>query len=68
MSEKEFIRLARQKYEKLEALKSEESFYEYEKSFDEMWVEFGRETLEKSIGEVGKDRRKKKSLRAGTGR
>lgn len=66
MSEKEFMDLARQKYQKLKALKSEESFYEYEKSFDEMWVEFGREALEKSIGKVGKDRRKKKSLKADT--
>lgn len=60
MSEQEFMELARQKYQKLKALKSEESFYEYEKNFDEMWVEFGRETLEKSIGRIGKDRRKKK--------
>jgi len=60
MSEKEFLEIARQNYQKLQALKKEQSFYEYEKNFDEMWVEFGRETLEKSIGEIGEDRRKKK--------
>jgi len=51
MSEKEFLEIARQNYQKLQALKKEQS---------EMWVEFGRETLEKSIGEIGEDRRKKK--------
>ncbi|MFT5914635.1 MAG: hypothetical protein ACJAWV_000755 [Flammeovirgaceae bacterium] len=36
------------------------NLYDYEKGFDELWVEFGRGTLEGSIGEVSTDRRKKK--------
>ena len=29
---------------------------------DELWIEFGRQALEGSIGETGNDRRKKKQL------
>ena len=61
MTEQEFINLAKEKYQELRSLKSEKSFYEYEKKFDELWVEFGRETLEKSISSTSQDRRKKKS-------
>ena len=61
MTESEFIKIAKQKYQELRELKDEKSFYEYEKKFDELWVEFGRQTLEKSISKTTKDRRKKKS-------
>jgi hypothetical protein len=66
MTEEEFVALARKKWETLKSLEGEKSFYEYEKKFDELWVEFGRETMENSISELPKDRRKKKSLKAGT--
>ena len=36
-------------------------FYNYEKRFAEIWVELGHAVLESSIGEIPKDRRKKKS-------
>lgn len=32
----------------------------YEKGFDEIWVEFGRKSLEGSLGKEVTDRRKKK--------
>ncbi len=60
MTEAEFITLARKKWLSLKSLEGEKSFYEYEKKFDALWVEFGRETLEKSISDLPKDRRKKK--------
>jgi len=67
MTKEEFLVLAAKKWESLDSLQSEESFYEYEKKFDELWVEFGRETMEKSISDVPVDRRKKKSLEEGMG-
>jgi len=60
MSEQEFMEKAREQYQKIQGLKGETSFYEYEKKFDELWVEFGRATLEKSISALPEDRRKKK--------
>ncbi len=60
MKEQEFIELALKKYKDLSELKEEKDFYEYEKRFDELWVGFGKETLEKMISSPGSDRRKKK--------
>jgi len=60
MSKEEFLALAAEKWDKLSAHKSDSNgLYEYEKGFDELWVEFGRATLEGSLGELPKDRRKK---------
>lgn len=60
MTESEFLVLAKSRYSKIASLKEEESFYEYEKQFEELWLELGKEVFEKSISEVGADRRKKK--------
>ena len=63
MTKEEFLALAGQKWEKIQAKKEgETSFYAYEKAFDELWTEFGRQTLEGSLGKRGKNRRKKKSI------
>jgi hypothetical protein len=34
------------------------NFYDYEKAFDEVWVELGRKVLENTIGEVPTNYRK----------
>jgi len=60
MNKAEFIALATKKWEEIERQKlSSGNFYDYEKGFDEIWVEFGRQALEGSLGEVSSDRRKK---------
>lgn len=60
MTKEEFLKLASEKWDKLQEHKSQsENLYDYEKGFDELWVEFGRASLEGSIGKVEKDRRKK---------
>lgn len=60
MTKEEYLELASQKWEEIEKKKSSsDSFYDYEKSFDELWVEFGRRTLEGSLGKLSPDRRKK---------
>ena len=46
-------------------LKGTESFYEYESKFIELSQEFSKELFESSLGELAKDRRKKKSFRRG---
>lgn len=63
MTKAEFLELASQKWEEIEQKKSSsDSFYDYEKGFDELWVEFGRRTLENSLGSPSSDRRKKNKL------
>jgi hypothetical protein len=59
MSKEEYLALAAQKYEDLQKLNENLSFYEYEKSFDALWVELGREVLEKNIGPLPESSRKK---------
>ena len=60
MTKEEYLALAASKWESIQALQSEETFYEYEKHFDGIMVELSRELLERSISEVPKDRRRKK--------
>lgn len=61
MTKEEFLTIASEKYEALEKLNEQTSFYDYEKSFDELWIDLGRQVLESNIGKVPKDHRKKTS-------
>lgn len=36
------------------------SAYEYEKSFDEMWQQLGAQVLQRSLGELPRNKNKKK--------
>ncbi len=69
MTEEEYIALARRKYHDLQQLKTQPTFYDYEKSFDQIWQDLGRQVLEKTLSDVPADRRKKKddhTLRSNT--
>ncbi len=61
MTKEEYLQLAEKRWESIKELKSLDNFYDYEKEFDGIWVELGKEVLERSISKVGPDRRKKKS-------
>lgn len=60
MTKEEYLKLAEQKWEALEKLKTKDNFYDYEKEFDRIWVDLGKEVLQESLGKTAKDRRKKK--------
>ena len=62
MTQEEYVALARQKYHDLQQLKSKPTLYDYEKAFDELWQELGRQVFEKNLSEVPTDRRKKKDV------
>lgn len=62
MTESAFMALAQKRYAELQALNKINSFYDYEKEFDKIWRELGREVLEATISEVPDNRRKKKHL------
>ena len=60
MTKEEFVKIAEAEYKKIASLKEEDSFYEYEKQFEKIWIDLGKKVFEKNISEVGEDRRKKK--------
>lgn len=63
MTKEEYLALALEKYEALEKLESLDNFYDYEKEFDQIWRDLGKEFLTANLGGTSKDRRKKKRLR-----
>ena len=62
MTEANFMALAKKRYAELQALNKIDNFYDYEKEFDSIWRELGREVLECNVSDVPADRRKKKRL------
>lgn len=60
MTKEAFITAAVSRYEKLEDLNKIDNFYDYEKKFEQIWKDLGREVLEQSISTFSADRRKKK--------
>lgn len=59
MTQAEFIALAAARYEQIQALNKLDSFYDYEKDFDQLWTGLGREVLEKNLGDLPNDPQKK---------
>ena len=63
MTKEEYLAIASEKYDELQALNKIDTFYNYEKEFEKILNELGRTLLEKNISEVSADRRKKKHSR-----
>ena len=62
MTEANFITLAQKRYAALQALNKIDNFYDYEKEFEFIWRDLGREVLESNLSNIPADRRKKKHL------
>ena len=61
MNKSDFLTLAAKKWDEIEAQQKEsETFYDYEKASEELWIDFGRQSFEGSLREVSSDRRKKR--------
>ncbi len=60
MTKEDFLALAAQRYNELQALNKLDNFYDYEKQFVSLWKDLGREVLEKNLGALPRDKRKKK--------
>ena len=63
MTKEEFLQLAEARYEALKGLKRHDNFYDYEKEFDKIWVELGRDVLQQSLEEGTETGKKKNSAR-----
>jgi hypothetical protein len=59
MTKEEFLEMAAKHYEAISDLQEHKDFYTYEKGFEQVWTDLGREVLEQSIDKVPTDRRKK---------
>lgn len=60
MTKEELIQKVSARYDELHALNKLDNFYDYEKGFEDIWIELGRSVLEANIGMPPQDRRKKK--------
>jgi len=61
MTKEELLKMAESRFTSLDKLsRSNRNFYDFEKEFDKIWTELGREVLEKSIGTIPGDHRLKK--------
>ena len=60
LSKEEFLELAAHRYDELQALNQLDNFYDYEKGFVDIWQGLGREVLERNIGTLPDNKRKKK--------
>jgi len=65
MNKEEFLSVAEGYYEEFSSLTAASNFYDYEKSFVELWQRLGNEYMEKQLNAsyVTADRRKKKLSR-----
>jgi len=54
-----FLAIAATHYDNLQAVGQAPNFFTLEELFDKVWTEFGRVVLEKTIGEVPANHRKK---------
>lgn len=59
MTKAEYLEIASRRYDELQALNKLNSFYDYEKQFVSILNDLGREVLEKNLGTLSNDKRKK---------
>ena len=67
MTKEEFLEIAGARYDELQSLNKLDNFYDYEKEFVSIWQELGCNVLEKNLGDVTRDKRKKKPYDSGSG-
>lgn len=60
MTKEEFLVIAASKYDEVKQLGRHDNFYDYEVGFEQVMNKMSRELLEKSLGDLPGDRRKKK--------
>lgn len=62
MTKTEFLEIASKRYESIDSLNGLDNFYDYEKQFVEILHDLGKELLEKNLGDVSSNYRKKNAI------
>jgi HD superfamily phosphohydrolase YqeK len=62
MTKTEFLEIASKRYESINSLNGLDNFYDYEKQFVGILHDLGKELLEKNLGEVSDNYRKKNAI------
>ncbi len=62
MTKEEYLAIAAKRYDELQALNQIDNFYDYESEFAKIMKDLNKEVLEKNIGDLPADKRKKKHL------
>ena len=65
MTKAEVLEHAGAQYDELQGLNKLDNFYDYEKGFINIWNGLGQSVLEKNLGDLPKDKRKKKPYKSG---
>lgn len=60
MTREEYLAIASERYDELQALNKIDNFYDYELEFSGIMKKLSKEILEKNLGELPANRRKKK--------
>ena len=60
MTKEEYLVLCSKRYDELQALNKLDNFYDYESEFATITKGLGKDVLEKHLGDLPADRRKKK--------
>ena len=59
MTKEEYLAIAANRYDELQALNRIDNFYDYESEFVNIMKDLGKEVLEKNLGDLSADKRKK---------
>lgn len=60
MTKEEYLKLASERFDEIRKLHEHDNFYDYEKEFERIWIELGREVFQENTGKAPAERRKKK--------
>lgn len=66
MTREEMTAIVLARYEEFKKLEGAATFYDFEKEFERLWIELGRELMQASLGDAPAERRKKKDSRPGS--
>lgn len=62
MTKEEYLLITAKRYDELQSLNKIDNFYDYESEFANIMKGLGKELLEKNLGDLPADKRKKKHL------
>lgn len=65
MTKEEYLKIAGDRYDEIQALNKLDDFYDYEVGFVNIWKSLGLQVMESNLGTLSEDKRKKKPYNPG---